>query len=316
MNGFIRNGLFLCALLLLTACNGESQNPLRIGSNQWIGYEPVYLARQLGYLSEDDVWLVEMRSASQVLDLLVSGNLEGGMLTLDEALTAVQRGVPLEVVAVMDISNGADVLLARPKLELKDLKGRRIGVENTAVGAMLLEEALKAAGLKVADVKLVPLEVSEHEAAYLQGKVDAVVTFEPTRTRLLKQGARQIFDSSRIPNQIIDVLVVRSDMGNGERGRQIRTLVRAYFRSLDYMRLHMQAAAEHIAPRLHLSVDEVLNSYRGIKLASLEMNRNFLMHDKLNRLAGRLLKLMLDSALIDQRVEYRLANPQYLPDKE
>ncbi len=306
----------LFVLLLLAACSSESQNPLRIGSNQWIGYEPVYLARQLGYLSEKDVWLVEMRSASQVLDLLASGNLEGGMLTLDEALTAVQRGVPLEVVAVMDISKGADVLLARPNLELKDLKGRRIGVENTAVGAMLLQEALKAAGLKVADVKLVPLEVSEHEAAYLQGKVDAVVTFEPTRTRLLKQGASQIFDSSRIPNQIIDVLVVRSDLGNGERGRQIRTLVSAYFKALDYMRLHMQKAVERIAPRLHLSTDEVLNSYKGIQLANLEMNRNFLMHDKLNRLAGHLLKLMLDSSLIDHRVEYRLANPQYLPDKK
>ncbi len=316
MDGFIRNGLLPCIFLLLAACSSESQHPLRIGSNQWIGYEPVYLARDLGYLSEKNVWLVEMRSASQVLDLLASGNLEGGMLTLDETLTAVQRGVPLEVVAVMDISDGADVLLARPGIDLKGLKGRRVGVENTAVGAMLLEGALKAAGLKVADVELVPLEVSEHEAAYLQGKVDAVVTFEPTRTRLLKQDARQIFASSRIPNQIIDVLVVRGDMGNGERERQIRLLVAAYFKSLDYMRLHMQVAAERIAPRLHLSADEVLNSYKGIRLATLEMNREFLSHGKLNKLAGRLLELMLNSSLIERRVDYRLANPQYLPDKK
>ncbi|VAX12809.1 Hydroxymethylpyrimidine ABC transporter, substrate-binding component [hydrothermal vent metagenome] len=314
MNGFIRNGFFLCFFLLL-ACRSETQPPLRIGSNLWLGYEPVYLARELGYLSEDDVWLVEMRSASQVLELLASGNLEGGMLTLDETLTAVQHGVPLEVVAVIDISNGADVLLARPGIELNDLKGRRIGVENMAVGAMLLEGALLAAGLKVADVKLVPLEVSDHEAAYLQGKIDAVVTFEPTRTRLLKQGARQIFDSSLIPGQIVDVLAVRSDMNKREHQRQIRLLVAAYFKSLDYMRMHKREAAEHIAPRLHLSVDEVLDSYRGVQMADLEMNRKFLEHGELNSLAGRLQTLMLNNSLLNQAVDSHLANSQYLPGK-
>ena len=37
-----------------------------------------------------------------------------------------------------------------------------------------------------------------------------MVTYEPVRTKLKSAGARQIFDSSLIPGEIVDVLVVRT----------------------------------------------------------------------------------------------------------
>lgn len=55
------------------------------------------------------------------------------------------------------------------------------------------------------------LEVDEHEGAFGSGKVDAVVTFEPVRSRLLARGAVQIFDRRQIPGEIIHVLVMRTD---------------------------------------------------------------------------------------------------------
>ena len=38
--------LLLVTLLLLSACQSENQQLLRIGTNFWPGYEPLYLARQ------------------------------------------------------------------------------------------------------------------------------------------------------------------------------------------------------------------------------------------------------------------------------
>ena len=60
--------LALCALVLaLSGCMRETEPPLRIGTNVWIGSEPLYLARDLGYLNREAVQLVEYPSASEVL---------------------------------------------------------------------------------------------------------------------------------------------------------------------------------------------------------------------------------------------------------
>ena len=64
------------------------------------------------------------------------------------------------------------------------------------------------------DIKIVFLGVSEHERAFKNGKVDAVVTFGSARTKLLAAGAKQLFDSSQIPGEIVDVLIVSEDVIN------------------------------------------------------------------------------------------------------
>ncbi len=109
--------LLLLLLLLLTACGQAPRPPLRIATNVWPGYEPLYLARELGYFDPRTVRLVEMGSSTEVLHELRNGTIDGAALTLDEALSAVAEGLPLVVVLVMDISAGADALVARPGLE-------------------------------------------------------------------------------------------------------------------------------------------------------------------------------------------------------
>ncbi|MEN8180104.1 MAG: hypothetical protein ABFS39_15995 [Pseudomonadota bacterium] len=93
--------ILLCQfLLVLSACSEEPI--LRIGSNQWPGYEPVYLARDLHAFDRDEINLVELPSTTDVMQFLRNGNLDGGMLTLDEAISLIVDSVPLRVVLVED----------------------------------------------------------------------------------------------------------------------------------------------------------------------------------------------------------------------
>jgi NitT/TauT family transport system substrate-binding protein len=300
-------------VLLLAACSRDVEKPLRVGSNQWIGYEPVYLAREMGYLEGTDIHLIELRSATQVMGSLRMGNLEVAMLTLDEALTVMQDNVPLSVIAIMDISNGADVMLARPGMSLETLRGKRIGVENTALGAVVLEGALAKAGLSIEDIQIVPCRADDHEAMYLKGRVDAVVTFEPVRTRLLKMGARQIFDSSDIPNQIIDVMVVRTDIEDRHR-QQLRKLIESYFRALDYLEKYPQEAIRKMAPRMKISEEELQQAYKGVELPTLAMTRSWLDSERLKKQAVALEDLMRRRHLIEHHFQLEgIANPRYLP---
>lgn len=63
----------LLSIILLVACGPLPEPPLRIGTNIWPGYEPLYLARNLGFYQGSSIKLVEMNSASAVIHALRSG---------------------------------------------------------------------------------------------------------------------------------------------------------------------------------------------------------------------------------------------------
>ena len=201
----------LAGMVLLGAgCSPRHTPPLMVGTNTWTGYEPLYLARDLGLHEGLPLRLVELGSTTQAMDALRAGQLDLAGLTLDEALTLAREDVPIKIVWVMNISAGADAIVARPGIRsVTDLRGRRVGVEQTAVGAYLLQAALKQAGMQASDVSVVPLPLDEHVAAWRSHQVDAVVTFDPIRQSLVNEGGTAVFDSRAIPGEIVDVLVVR-----------------------------------------------------------------------------------------------------------
>lgn len=274
--GLARLLLGMLGGLLLVACTPELQAPMRVGTNAWPGYEPLYLARDLGYYPDGAVRLVEYASATEVIQAYRNHAIDAAALTLDEVLQLVQDGHRPHVVTVLDYSDGADALLATRRVRtLAGLHGKRVGVENTAVGAYLLARALQAARLPRSAIQVVPLEIQEHELAFVSGTVDAVVTFEPVRSRLLHQGAHVLFDSRRIPGEILDVLVVRDDFIE-TRAREAHQLVDGWRRAVLYLRSEPQDAARRMAPRLGMSAEEFLAALSGLRLPDLDENRRLL----------------------------------------
>jgi len=167
----------LClAATTLSACSTEPQPLLKVVLNQWVGYQPILLARNLGFYNQKKIKLAELPSTTDTLHLLHTGELSAAALTLDETLLAIEQGTPLSVVMIFDISNGADVLIAQANIKnLQGLKGKRIGVESTAVGGIMLYPALKRAKLDEKDVQIIYLTADEHFSAYKNDKVDAVI---------------------------------------------------------------------------------------------------------------------------------------------
>lgn len=300
--------VFLIVLVFaLAACERGQEEPLRIGTCVWPGYEPLYLARSLGYFDQKAVNLVDLTSASEVIRAFRNGALEGAVLTLDEAMLLAGSGVEFCVILLMDISHGGDVILGRPGLAtIADIKGKRVGVESTALGAYMLTRATEIAGIDMSKLTTVPLEISEHEAAYKLKKVDALVTYEPVRTKLITAGARVLFDSRQIPGEIVDVLVVRRDCLD-KHAKEIVKLRHGWFLALDYLHDNPQDAASRMAGRMKVSPAEVLKSYDGLRLAGRDENRNMLGGPRpaLRATAEKLVKTMLDRKLLSKQVDVK-----------
>ncbi|MBL4847373.1 MAG: ABC transporter substrate-binding protein [Planctomycetes bacterium] len=305
-------------LLLAAALHEPSPPPLRIATSVWVGYEPLYLARKLGSWTSAQVRLVECSSATQSLRLFRNGSVDVAALTLDEALTLVEDGVDLRVFLVTDTSHGADAILARAPLRtVAALSGRRVGVEPGAVGAYVLLRACELSGVEPALVEIVPLEIHEQEQAFLAGRVDALVTFEPVRSRLLAHGAREVFNSKQIPGEIVDVLVVRRETLS-KRGPALRLVARGWFAALRYLAAEPEAAAARMAPRQGLPPGEVLESLSGLEVPTLAENVELLAGPSppLNARARRLSEFMLRAKLIGRPITLEaLAEPSVLPER-
>lgn len=296
--------LFLIAFFFL-GCAKEPPPVFMVGTNIWPGYECLYLAKNLGYYDGTPIKLVQYPSASAVIRAFRNEVIHAAALTMDEVLLLADQKQNPQVVLLMDISLGADVILAKPEIpSIASLKGRRVGVEAGALGAFVLCRALERAGMAPEDVELITLDINEHESAFTRGDVDAVVTFEPVRSKLLAAGATILFNSSQIPGEIVDVLVIRREW-MAMYADTVKALLSGWFRALDYLRKNPEDAARRVAPREDVTPEQFLSSFRLLDIPDLEKNialmegRDPSLHSSLRRLA----EVMGDHHLIKAPLE-------------
>ena len=306
----------LTPLALASAC-GDRPPLTRVGGIIWIGYAPLFLARDLGLYDVNSLRLVDMPSNTDNLLALSTGNLEAATLTLDEYLLAREGGLDVRVILVFDDSAGADVVMSRPGIDrLEDIRGKRVGVEETAAGALMLAKLLEAAKLAPDEVVKVRTTGDRHLKAYLAGEVDVLVTWEPIVSQLQEQGAKRLFDSSRFPGLIVDVLVARADAL--ERAPEsFRQLLAGHFQALDYVRKSPDDAFRRMAPRMDVSPAEVSTAMKGIRFMDLAANRQWLDGDTpgLVPAADNVARIMTSTGLLKRMpVLQDLADPRFLPE--
>jgi NitT/TauT family transport system substrate-binding protein len=301
----------IALLLALVGCVQQPESPLRIGTNVWIGAEPLYLARELGYLEPKVVQLVEYPSASEVMRAFRNQAIDGMVISLDEMFRLAADGLQPRVVLVVDVSHGADAVVGRSGMRtMKDLKGKRVAVESSALGAFVLSRALTLNDMHLSDVQVVHLESNEQPAAYAKGQVDGAVTFDPYRVQLLRSGATTLFDSTQIPGEIVDLIAVRANVLE-KQPNAVQTLLTGWFRATDYLGREPKDAARRMGVRQQTSGEQFLQALHGLHIPSRDENLKMLVGEKptLAVTGQRLMKLMREEKLLSKelRIEELLA---------
>ncbi|MDY7229390.1 ABC transporter substrate-binding protein [Hyalangium rubrum] len=262
-----RHGRTRLALLALAlaACSSAPQPPLVVGTVPWVGTEPLFLARELGLYPAGQIHLAEYMNTPQRLQAFRNGVIDAVTLTLDDVMILDHFGQEVRVVLVLDASHGADCLMARREVKsLADLKGLRVASEDMTLPTYMLHRALEEVKLRGEDVQRVFHNPEEQETVFQRGTVDAVVSYEPYCTRLEAAGAHRLFDSARIPGEIIDVLVVRESHLR-TRPEQVDMLLRGWFAALARFQAAPSESARRMAPRLGLEAPWFLESMAGVR---------------------------------------------------
>lgn len=298
--GRLRACLALVAvLLLLAACVDEPPPPLRLGTSPWLGTEPLFLARDLKLLKPSEVQLVELVDVPQVVSALLDGAIDGAALTLAEALRITERHAGFRIVLVADYCDGADVLIAQPDIpDLAALKGKRVGLEDAALSAHVLNRALQQAGLKLSDIHIRMLGPDEQTDTFERREIDALVAYDPTLSRVRALGGHVLFDTSQIPAEISDVVLVRSDRDQAWLALRSRQLLAAWFSAVDTLRADPAEAAARMAPRLRLAPIDIVAALAKTQFPDRALNAQHLTADPPGYVA---VAERMKSTLIDTR---------------
>lgn len=250
----------VAALSLTFGCSPEESTSFRVGINPWPGYEFLYLAQEKGFFLEEglEVRVVEFSSLSDTRRAYERGQINALGATVVEVLQIRDNcSRSPQIVQVVDYSNGADVILARPGITNgASLRGSRIGLELESLGVYVLARGLAQSGLSLADVQMASRDQLSMEDRFRSGRLDAIVTYPPTSTKLLRDTkANTIFSSAQIPGEVIDVIAVEADINTLRHGDVVKFLS-AYHRAAAYTQQNPADAYRIMAEREGLTPEE------------------------------------------------------------
>ncbi|SHJ69456.1 ABC transporter substrate-binding protein [Desulfofundulus thermosubterraneus] len=260
------------------AGTGQEQKleKVRITLPTWPGYGPLFLARDKGFFKEEglDVEISVIQGLAERKAALKGNKVDGMATTLDIESTLEAEGVPLKIIWALDDSYGGDGIVAKKDIKsVADLKGRTVALDVGTTSHFFLLNCLEKAGLSENDIKMVQSgSAGDAGQAFVAGKVDAAVTWEPWLSRGVKEGNGNLIITSReTPGLIVDAVAFRKDFAESH-PREMQAIVNGLAKAMKFYAGNQEEAVKIMAKGLDMKPEGFLD---GIRLYSLEDNLKF-----------------------------------------
>jgi NitT/TauT family transport system substrate-binding protein len=239
------SGLLLIAMATLAAQPGMAaeKTTFNVAWSIYVGWMPWDYADQNGILKKwatkygIKIKLTQVNDYVESMNQYTAGTFDACTMTNMDMLTIpAAGGVDSTALIVGDFSNGNDgIVLKGQGKQLKDIKGQKVNLVELSVSHYLLVRALTGAGMRERDLKIVNTSDADIVAAFGAPSTTAVVTWKPQLSAVLATpGAQLVFDSSKIPGEIMDLMVVNTATLNAN-PKLGKALVGAWYETLALM---------------------------------------------------------------------------------
>lgn len=268
----------VCALSLslglASTTSAQEKTDFKIAWSIYVGWMPWGYLEDSGIMDKwadkygIDVEIVQINDYVESINQYTAGAFDGVSATNMDTLSIPSGGgVDTTALIVGDYSNGNDALIVKGDTGLADLAGKPVNLVELSVSHYLLARALDTVGLAERDLGgVINTSDADMIAAYQTADVEAVVTWNPLVSEILGgPDATRLFDSSDIPGEIIDLMVVNTETlaANPDFGK---ALVGAWYEVMGLMASGDEAALTAMAE----SSGTDLEGYKA-QLASTEM---------------------------------------------
>jgi NitT/TauT family transport system substrate-binding protein len=263
-------------MLGLLALGGISQaEPLKIAYSDWPGWVAWEIGVQKGWFKEAGVevdfqWFDYVPS----MEAYVAGKVDAVCMTNGDALVTGATGKPSVGILINDFSNGNDMIVAAPGIEtIKDLKGKKVGLEEGFVSHLLLLTGLEKNGLKAEDVTVVNTPTNETPQVLASKAVDAIGAWQPSSGQALKvlPGSKPVFTSADAPGIIYDLLYVSAESLEKNKDDWAK-VVKVWYRIADYIKdeENLDDVLKILSARVKISPEEYEPFLKGTHILTLD----------------------------------------------
>lgn len=266
--------VLLCASLLFSSL-ANAATPLRIGYSDWPGWVAWQVAIDKGWFKEAGVDVkFDWFDYAASMDAFAAGKIDAVTVTNGDALVTGSGGAKNVMILLTDYSNGNDMIIAKPGIKsLKDLKGKKIGLETGFVEHLLLLNGLEKVGLKESDVTIVNTKTNETPQALSSGDLSAVAAWQPNsgEAMLRVPGSKSIYSSADEPGLIYDVLTVNPS-SLSTRKADWKKVIKVWDKVVSYINdpKTQPDAIKIMSARVGIKPEAYLPLLKGTKLLSLD----------------------------------------------
>ena len=215
--------LFSAAVLAIGLVLGpapvDAKDKFRVAWSIYVGWMPWGYGDSAGIVKkwadkyDIEIEVVQINDYIESINQYTAGAFDGCVMTNMDALTIpAAGGVDSTALIVGDFSNGNDGMVLKGKQSLADVKGQKVNLVELSVSHYLLARGLESVGLSEQDLTVVNTSDADMVSAYSSKDVTAVVTWNPLLSEILAMpDSHKVFDSSQIPGEIIDMMVVNTE---------------------------------------------------------------------------------------------------------
>ena len=275
---FVLAFIMLFTLSVSSVLAAENPKKMKIAFCTWAGYAPLFIAQEKGYFADQgyDVEIVIIEDESTYGAAFVSNSIQALGQVLDRDIIQYDAGAPEQYVCTMDASTGGDGLVATAEIKtMDDLKGKTVALDKSATSYFFFLQALADSSITEDQINIVEMGNDEAGEAFLAGRVDAAVTWEPALSNCSeREGGHILVSSADYPKAIIDVLTVSSTFA-AKNPEVYDVLYTCWCQSVDYLNENFEDGCAIMAAGLDLETEEVMEECAGITYFDEAMNQEF-----------------------------------------
>ena len=289
--------------------DGYYSDTTTISFTTWIGYAPMFIADEKGIFEKNgvDVDIQVIESAADIKTALAANSIQGAAQTVDTQVMGIGSGIETTQVLAMDTSDGGDGVVCKKEYKsLDDLVGKKVAL-NTSGGASLFyfNYLISEAGYKMDDFDIQNMSSGDAGSAFVGGKVDAAVTWEPWLTNAKKTDFGTIlYDSSTAPGVICDTLGFSTEFVE-KYPKTVQAICDSWFDALDMLDAEEthEECMNIMAEKLGMTMEELEASIDTVTYYDREKNKSYVSGGELQKMSEYAAGVWYDIGLVDHEVD-------------
>lgn len=259
--------------MTLVSCSSNSskqeyKKELKISTNSWIGYTPLYYAKEKGYLDKLNIQLITNVSLAEAANVYLVGNADIVSTTQHEFHT-IQKSIKDTVpIILLDRSYGGDMILSNKTLdEIKKAKSIDAYLEIDSINSDLIRDFLHFNKFDKNKFNFINKDQAQiQDLKSNNSQTTLIVTYTPYDIKLKKHGFHEII-STRFMKElvVIDALCTHKQLLKTQKSR-LKQLKIIIDKSIKEIQADKQNSYKLVKQYVEgITYKEYLKAFNGIK---------------------------------------------------